>query len=145
MNDEVEQGVEGQVKEDLQTMVKMYQSYADNMLALKRWVEDHFNVLARIGAVPSRSISWYSCYLDFDDLPREKALELMMALGGKWDKSVNGTKIDYRQVVDGVMIRLWRTPPPPSCRLIEKSIVVPPQPEKVVVQYELDCRVEDVL
>src|SRR6266487_2600723 len=34
MNDEVEQGVEGQVKEDLQTMVKMYQSYADNMLAI---------------------------------------------------------------------------------------------------------------
>lgn len=71
----------------------------------------------------------YCEQLDFNNLTRAEAVEVMQALGaGKWRKESNEaypTCIDYIAVIDGWTVRLWAAGPPESCRIIEVEELVP--------------------
>lgn len=80
--------------------------------------------------------------IDFNHLPHEQIIELIKAVGGKWDKvptsGVDG-KIDYSTEVNGLKIRCWAGQPPPNCKLVEVLETIPDQPERIVTRMKLQC------
>lgn len=98
----------------------------------------HKNAILAVGKLPTP----YCDGLDFDNPNRSQALALMKVFGGNWTKEVvnndSGT-ISYYQMIDGIRVRLWSAPPPPSCRVIEKQVLIPAQPEQWVAKRVLQC------
>lgn len=88
------------------------------------------NVFARVPESLAKKCNVQNCaWLDFDNLSREEAVEIMLVLNaGTWTKQLNYSSealIDYEAVVDGVRVRLWAAAPPDSCRVIEVEEVIP--------------------
>ena len=82
--------------------------------------------------------------LDFDWLSHERSIEVIKALGGKWNKQLNpgdASTIDYTTEIDGVKFRIYGGQPPPSCKVIEEVVVVPSHytPETTKVVRRLQC------
>ncbi len=98
----------------------------------------HKGAILAVGKIPSP----YCDGLDFDNPDRSQALALMKVFGGKWTKEpVNNDSgtLSYIQVIDGIRVRLWSTPPPPSCRVVEKQVLVPAQPERWTTRRVIEC------
>lgn len=86
--------------------------------------------------------SWCNEKFDFDNLPHEKIVKVMLAFGGKWEKApgvVDGT-IDYTATVDGVLVRCWSGQPPPSCKIVEVEEIIPAVPESKRIVRKLVCK-----
>ncbi len=69
-------------------------------------------------------------HLDFDNLSHEDVIRVIVAIGGKWKKSVSsmsGDRIDYTYdgSFDGIVPRCWAGSPPPSCRIVDEEVEVP--------------------
>lgn len=85
----------------------------------------------------------YGAQIDFDNLPHDKVIEVIQAVGGKWDKTINsysGDRIDYKTVKNGITIRCYQGEPPPNCKIEDVLEVVPAQPERTVTKKKLVCR-----
>ena len=64
--------------------------------------------------------------IDFDNLSHNDIVKVMLAFPGKWTKTINNLRIDYRlQVEDNITIRCYSGEPPPSCQIVEKEVEVP--------------------
>lgn len=85
----------------------------------------------------------YGAQIDFDGLSHEKVIEVIQAVGGKWDKTPNGSepdRIDYKTTKNGITIRCYQGEPPPNCKIEEVLETIPAQPERVVTRKKLVCR-----
>lgn len=81
--------------------------------------------------------------LDYDNLSHEDVMRVIKAVGGKWDKAISqagGNRIDYTTEVDGYQLRCWAGKPPETCKLVEKTRVIPAQPEREEKYFELVCK-----
>ena len=88
------------------------------------------------------SYSYEAESIDFDYLTHEQTIEVIKVLGGKWTKSLNGTDtIDYKTTIEGVNFRIFGGQPPPSCQIIEETVIVPSQytPETTKTIRRLKC------
>ncbi len=102
----------------------------------------HRTAILAVGKLPS----YYTVGLDFDNPTRNETIALMKVFGGTWRKSVcNGLndRINYSQEIDGVTVRLWASPPPPSCTVIEEQVLVPATPEHWTTKRVLRCKDEE--
>lgn len=87
------------------------------------------------------SASFYSNNIDFDNLPHDKVIEVIKAIGGKWSKEINGgDRVDYSTTKNGVRIRCWKGEPPPNCKIVDVLETIPAQPERVVTVKKLVCK-----
>ena len=88
--------------------------------------------------------SLYGGQIDFDNLSHDKVIEVVKAIGGKWDKTISyGTtepRIDYKTEKNGIKIRCYQGEPPPNCRIEDVLEVVPAQPERTVTVKKLVCK-----
>lgn len=80
--------------------------------------------------------------LDFNYLTHAQTMQVIKALGGKWDKEVLETKINYTREdeIDGKTIVCWQAEPPPSCRIVEVEEEVPAQPAGIRKVRKLECQ-----
>jgi hypothetical protein len=123
------------VHNEINDVIAFLRANVHRHLAMIAFIEKYRSVFEQHGVMPTH----YPHSVDIDNPSREDALRLMQAFGGKWQKTVNGINIDYCQEIDGVTVRLWSTPPPPSCRIVEVEEVVPAEPEKRVMKRKLVC------
>lgn len=82
----------------------------------------------------------YAHQLDLDNLTHAQVIEVIKAVGGKWDKTPadNGC-IDYQQKIGEFYIRMWRGAPPPNCKIVEYLEEIPAQPARTVTKRKLQC------
>jgi hypothetical protein len=81
--------------------------------------------------------------IDFDNLSHDKVIEVIRAVGGKWDKTISsgsGDRIDYKTVKNGITVRCYQGEPPPNCRIEDVLETIPAQPERTVTRKKLVCR-----
>ncbi len=116
--------------------------------AVKRakFISDHWERLAGAGVEPSQLDPFYPLSIDINQPTREQTLAVIKAIPGDWEKEASGLegKIDYLLKKDEFTIRLWASPPPPSCRLIEEEVEIPAQPARKEKRTRLECAPEVV-
>lgn len=80
-------------------------------------------------------------YIDFNELPHEKVIEVIKNIGGKWNKepATDGT-VHYSTEKNGYKIRCYKGQPPPNCKVVEVLETIPAQPERVVTVRKLVCQ-----
>jgi hypothetical protein len=61
--------------------------------------------------------------------------------GGKWNKEYSGSYINYINTTyhPTLQIRIYGSPPPPSCKLVEYEEEVPAQPARKVKKVKIVC------
>jgi hypothetical protein len=86
--------------------------------------------------------SWCNEKFDFDNLPHDKIVGVMLAFGGTWYKSPGAAEgtIDYVSKVEGVTVRCWSGQPPPSCKIVEVVEEVPAVPASKRIVRKLICK-----
>jgi hypothetical protein len=85
----------------------------------------------------------YGAQIDFDNLSHDKVIEVIQAIGGKWDKAISAScadRIDYKTVKNGITIRCYQGEPPPNCKVEDVLEVIPAQPERTVTRKKLVCK-----
>jgi hypothetical protein len=69
--------------------------------------------------------------LDFDYPTHEQTVEIILALGGKWDKKLSCTDVNFdytrTEPIDGLYVRVWCGTPPPNCRIVTTEVDIPAQ------------------
>ena len=111
-----------------------------NAFARRRdWLTAHSNLIEQLDSTPTG----YNMTFDFDYLPHEKTVQLIKVFPGKWTKKVEDGKVTYtREEIEGVTIRCWKGEPPPNCKIVEETTVVPAHmvEEKTVITHKLVCK-----
>jgi hypothetical protein len=132
-------------------MNKAYQETLDSISTSIKECEANLETLQQlIQKVESDTIlltiphpySWasYNQSIDFDYPDREATLAIIKAFGGKWDKVVNGDKVNYSTTTsNGLRIRIYGGTPPPSCKIIEVEEYVPAVPATTRTVRILQC------
>lgn len=83
----------------------------------------------------------YSNQIDFDFLSHEQVIEVIKAIGGKWDKTPSiDASVDYVTSVGGTKIRCYQGKPPPNCKIVEVLEEIPAQPARTVTVRKLQCQ-----
>ncbi len=103
----------------------------EHVAAIKR-IDEMATLLRRVPpALADRGYIYNGSQLDFDNLGRDDALEIIRSLGaGRWTKTPNSSQpdlIDYQATVEGVTVRLWASGPPDTCRVVEYFDTIPAQ------------------
>lgn len=80
--------------------------------------------------------------IDFDNLSHDKVINVIKAVGGKWDKTPasEGGRINYSTTKNGIYFQCWSGKPPPNCKIVEVFETIPAQPERVVTRRKLVCQ-----
>jgi hypothetical protein len=83
--------------------------------------------------------TFFSTYIDFDNLERPALLAVMKAFPGRWLKDKNlsgGINYTLETPLDGLTVRVYNGEPPPSCVIEERVewVVVPERMEKRVTR-----------
>ena len=69
-------------------------------------------------------------------------VEIMKRLAaGHWEKEYNNTSINYlnKTFAPPLILRIYCSPPPPSCQLVEYEVVMPAQPEHIEKRFKVVC------
>lgn len=105
------------------------------------WLEANQTVIDALSIAPAL----YCHGLDFDHATREQVLEVIKAFPGVWDKKINGTdatKMDYERRAQDKgepRVRIWCGALPPSCKIVEEWVDLPPQPATRVLKKVVKC------
>jgi len=121
---------------------------ADSIKQVRQRIERDEKIIEALNLIAERlpslecSHSVQIAGIDFDRPTREQTLEIIRGLAaGKWVKSVNydGDKLNYVNdtMFAGLSLRIWASPPPPSCRIIEIEEDVP---EQIVAAHKKKVR-----
>lgn len=93
----------------------------------------YFAAKYQLDAEPKATV--YCDGIDINRPTREeaKAIRAKLPKGLKWRKELCGDQstLNYSTVVEGVTIRLWSTPPPPSCKIVYEEILIPARTERI--------------
>jgi hypothetical protein len=124
-------------------------SIADTIKDLEQEIIDKQKVLQWLHAHPlpdGVKLTAQRHSIDIDrPADRDLVAAIMKALAaGRWERStnVNGQSVDYWALVDGIGIRLWQAPPPPSCHLEYDEVAIPAQPARIEKRARLVCQDE---
>ena len=99
--------------------------------------------------VERADVSLCGSFLDINSPTRKDTETLIPILqGGKWIKSKSGVtnRLDYTtesEWLPGLILRLWASDPPGTCRMVKKEVFIPAQPERTEVIEELVCTPEE--
>lgn len=108
--------------------------------SLKEFIIANSETLERFSA----HATVYNSQIDFDYVDRETLLDVIKAFPEKWNKSFrpDAGVMDYTATFNGITLRCWGAPPPPSCQIIEEEIEVPEQviPAKKELRRSLNCK-----
>lgn len=110
-----------------------------NLQLKLEWLIKHQAVLEPMGLT---TIMPLDSTMDIDNPTREQVVAIIQALPGEWKKELNGsnpTKIDYSARIGGQTVRLWCSPPPPSCKIVEREMIVPAVAEHKRIVRVLQC------
>ncbi len=104
------------------------------------WLKKHREIIDRLSIAPSL----FAMGLDFDRANRSQILEIIKAFPGVWDKNINSsdsTKMDYvrRSSDSEPRIRIWSGELPPTCKLVEEWVDVPPMPATRIKKLVVKC------
>jgi len=131
---------------NIQTVIEQIQYRIDQNNAATTRLFNLSQVLSKFPQLDDLSIPISFQYdghsIDFDYLTHDQTIEVIKVLGGKWTKSLNGTDtIDYNTTIDGVNFRIFAGQPPPSCEVIEETVIVPSHytPETTKTIRRLKC------
>lgn len=103
-----------------------------------QWLKANADKIESIGL----NVSTCCGVIDFDNPTREQALEALKAFAPKWEKAPgysNGA-IHYIAKQDGITLRLYDAPPPPSCQLVEEEVLIPSVPARIEKRMKLVCK-----
>jgi hypothetical protein len=101
-----------------------------------RWVEAHAQPLDSLPFEPS----FWNGQCDFDNLTHDKVLLVMQTFAaGHWDKTLEGVRVNYETIIDGMIVCCWHGEPPPSCKIVEERVLVPLVPERWETVRKLVC------
>jgi hypothetical protein len=70
-------------------------------------------------------------YIDFDRLPHDQVMKVVIAFGGRWNREPVGDRINYvQEVAEGVKVRCYQGQPPPNCRVEYEEVTIPQRTER---------------
>ena len=123
--------------ERFEASIKTSEEYLRQQLEDRRarlaWIKEHsefFNSL---------NVNIQNCghYMDIDRPPQAVKRNILLHFPGKWKKDYCDQYVSYSlAITDTFSLRLYNAPPPPSCKLIERTRIVP---ERTETYYALDC------
>src|SRR3990167_2711136 len=126
-----QQGWDGNIggKEAIMTLLEKQKG---NLVILQKvvdWLEAHPAAGAYTG-----NASVFGGGLDFDcPATRETVSEIFRMVGAQqWEKEIQDDKITYITHSDGMRVRVYKAPPPPSCHLEYDEVEVPAQEAKII-------------
>lgn len=106
--------------------IQKAQTWLQKLSDLRYWIECRAEAFKDL---PEYSI--YDFGIDFDNLPHSDVMKVVKAFPGKWEKKLSPLsgvpRIDYEITDEGFKIRCWKGEPPPSCKLVKKTVQVPEQ------------------
>lgn len=80
-------------------------------------------------------------FIDFNNLPHDKVIEVIKNIGGKWSKTpADSATVHYETEKNGLKIRCYRGEPPPNCKVVDVIETIPAQPERIVTTKKLVCQ-----
>lgn len=92
----------------------------------------------RLSDLPEGQFFGQVCF-DFDNLSHEQVIEVIKAIGGKWEKELSsgtGDRINYKGELHGQVVRCYAGGPPPNCKVVEWAEEVPAQ---TIMRRKLVC------
>lgn len=103
------------------------------------WLLEHEEVLKSLPPA-----DFFSDKLDFDNLPHEGVMRVILAFPGTWRKEVHssGTTINYELDSSPFSIRCYSGAPPPNCKIVESEEEVPAIPASKRTVRKLVCKEE---
>lgn len=120
-------------QEKLNELKESLKQSTDRIQNIINFLEKHTEKIDEIGV----DFSSYGTFVDFDNPTREQTVALQLYFGGTWKKDYLSEGIIYLQQIDKVDVRLYNTPPPPGCKIIEVKEWVE---ESVIPAYEKTTR-----
>lgn len=122
--------------------IKYYQRQVNALRKRLEWLEANRETIDAIGV----EVSLISETIDLDNPTRDQVLQIIKAFGaGEWEKTPSAhdpATIDYVTEIDGMTLRMYAAPPPPSCRVVEEWVDVPAVPATRVKKLKLECKPE---
>lgn len=109
------------------------------------WYEKHMPLIAELGDI---DVQYYMVNnVDFNYCTRTQTLAILQKFPGKWMKSVHEDRMDYtlvdptKKYLDCTTLRIFGGTPPPSCRIVEETKVVPAHmvPEETTTIRRIVC------
>jgi hypothetical protein len=128
---------------NLDILIEIEREYIRTKERQITWLLAHRQALKSIGV---ERVSLMSLSIDIDRPTREQALSVIKTLAGDWEKELcphSGTTepaINYTARIDGMTVRLWAAPPPPSCKILEEWVDVPAVAATREKRMRLDCK-----
>lgn len=124
--------------------IKYYRRQVNALTKRLEWLDANRETIDAIGV----EVSLVGETVDLDNPTRDQVLQIIKAFGaGEWEKKPSAhdpSTIDYLTQIDGVLVRMYAAPPPPSCRVVEEWVDVPAVPATRVKKLKLECKPEPV-
>lgn len=121
------------IRDEIRTRMSQLEEWSD-WLILNR---DRVNKLDPCPEIFESANGWF---LDLNYLSHEEVMNVIQIFPGKWDKELNGERINY--INREAKVRCYAGQPPPSCRLVEVEVEIPPQPARKEKRFKLVCKEE---
>lgn len=102
---------------NIKKTIKFLQGQIANYETTIKWLESNEERLVKLDLKPDICGS----RIDFNYLPHEKTVEVMLAFPGKWKKTVQEDKIDYESKWEGRNVRVFHGEPPPNCKIVQEG------------------------
>jgi len=133
-----------QFAEDIESTQRNFDATLWHQRAVLAWLKTNETFWNELDAY----INTCGIYVDVNNPTQEQKSAVMLKFPGTWHKAYNhaiGT-IHYtlNDVAEGINLRLFGAPPPPSCKVVETFETVPEHRQKV---YKIECEgrpIEDV-
>jgi hypothetical protein len=130
--------------EDIETSQRNFDAVLAHKRAVLAWLKTNETFWNELDAY----VDICGIYVDINHPTREQKSAVMFKFPGAWRKDYNhavGT-IHYtlNDVAEGINLRLFGAPPPPSCKVVKTFATVPEHTETV---YKIECEgrpIEDV-
>lgn len=116
------------LEEKITKLQEDLQRETERVTKLIVWLRANAEKIEAIGVLPTL---YGGGTIDFDNANREQVLAIIKAFPGKWEKSQNGTSMDYLNSNESneFPIRIWKGALPPCCRIVKEEIDVPAHKE----------------
>jgi hypothetical protein len=102
-----------------------------------RFIVSNLDKFVALGVQPSG----FNDYIDLDNLTREQVVMAVKLFPGKYIKTTDAAgQMHYNMALDGgVVLRFYNAALPPGCKLVKKTVDVPPQPATTKEVFEVQC------
>ena len=120
----------------MMTILEKFERQFEMLRSQVEWLKAHPAIAAL-----TYPASMCGSKIDFDWPDTREAVQeiLNTVAAGQWTRTTNGVKVNYETVVDGMTLRIYSAPPPPSCEVVFDDVEMPAQPARVEKRARLVC------